>query len=214
MRTFLNTIAILILFPLACHAQSLIQLGANVGMSSSKISGFQLSQKGMATGIMGSVKLLADFKHWQVGACVELSSIKGDIYAPTAYRMAPGEYLILQGTRYNDIANPMIAPQLFVNYKLKLGKKLYCYAGGLFGLPTAKNDFVIRGSIDGYMVGLNAGAVYDLNETISLDVNHGWRYADFKTKPEIIQSYIDGLPNSFRIHSFPLQVGIRVRFAN
>lgn len=211
MRTFLNTIAIITLLPFACPAQNLIQMGANVGISSNKASGLQVRQDGMATGLMGSAKLLADFKKWQLGVCVELSAIKGKVYAPIAYKKAPGEYDIVQG-RYYEIANPLIAPHLFANYKLKVNKKLYGYAGVLAGIATANNDFVIRGAVNGYMVGMNVGAVWEVNETISLDASHGWRYVDFKAKPENIQYYIAGMSNSFSLLSFPLQVGVRVRF--
>lgn len=213
MRHALTAFALIILMPAMCRAQNHFQLGVATGLSPYFVSGKYIAQDKPATGTNATVKLVANFKHWQVGAGVEIGSVKGMLHSPDVLQSG-NTFYVAPVTGRKRIASPYIAPYILVNYKKNFTDKFYAYAGVLAGRITTNNDLVPTGTANGNLFGLNGGVVLKLNSILSIEASQGWRYMNVAVKSNITKLAYEKVNNAYSMHSFPLQVGVRIQFVN
>ena len=213
MRHALTAFAFIILMPAMCRAQNLFQLGVATGLSHNFVSGKYIVQDKPATGANATIKLALNLKRWQVGAGVEIGSVKGMLNSPDVLPSGDTFY-VAPVTGRKRIASPYMAPYILVNYKKNITDKLYAYAGVIAGRITTNNDLVPTGTVNGNLFGLNGGVVLKLNNMLSIEASQGWRYMNVAVKTYTTKLAYEKVNNAYSMHSFPLQVGVRIQFVN
>jgi hypothetical protein len=112
-----------------------------------------------------------------------------------------------------------ISPQAVVNYRIRF-KKLYAYGGGAAGYVREQYTDGLHGSaMNGFVTGVQAGAVYNLGKRFGLNVEGGVRFKHMYTNVKIYNDNFGVGPSytttEVRGHTdiyFPVSVGVRYKF--
>ncbi|MCB0699857.1 MAG: hypothetical protein H6551_13605 [Chitinophagales bacterium] len=201
---------ILTLLPVSLLAQPKISVGLSGGFNSSfsKINYTQNIAGG--TGFAGddakfkgmniAINVAVDVSILQVGAGVEIGSLKGDMIRQTVdtnYAYASNNPLVLSqaprfGYRATDekIAAPYITPNMFVNLKRDLAADLITlYGGAMFGYMLSSNNINYGGKGNGIMAGANLGLMVNITNKISVGVHEELRIASVGSKKDLSIGY-------------------------
>jgi hypothetical protein len=155
-----------------------------------------------------STRLMLNYKYIQGGAGFEIGRIRGwlvDTLNPQPLQNIPP-----------DIAAPYIITHLFANAKLNIDKdRLYFFAGPMLGRITANTEYIEAGNHRGWIYGGQAGVVFHLSETISIDLLHNMRfYKVDNTKYTLPSAWPGPFFRSYTVRMNNIQAGLRIRFRN
>lgn len=208
------------LLPFSLSAQNSFDIVAvgGVNMAFPILNGGASVVDGVCFGYNGQAQFMLNAEKWQVGAGIEVGSLKGTARRKAIDRTTHYGYTNTRSYPNQPIAAPYYAPQLFVNYKAWLSSNTYLYVGCTGGYMLTGNGLAYDGKGSGWTVGPGVGLAIKITDAISIDISEGWKYAWIRNKnaPDFYfdpyKNYTDPVfvpDNEYNFSFFTTSVGIR-----